>query len=152
MRCPCEFRWSVLAIRLPQVRTVGSGCLPTPTGQPFRPSRSYLVARAFHTRLLLLGRQENGERIRQWWLDRQTSAVVQGKHVAPRDADIDGSDWSAGRCYPARLLGSNGKLSTPRMKLVFISFGSPAMKSGIWRCSSRNSDRSIDLARWVPRQ
>ena len=86
------------------------------------------------------------------WLDRQTSALVQAKHVAPRDADIDGSDWSAGRCYPARLLGSNGKLSTPRMKLVFISFGSPAMKSGIWRCSSRNSDRSIDLARWVPRQ
>jgi hypothetical protein len=88
----------------------------------------------------------------QRWLDQQTSAIVQGKHVAPRDADIDGSDWSAGRCYPARLLGSNGKLSTPRMKLVFISFGSPAMKSGIWRCSSRNSDRSIDLARWVPRQ
>jgi Bacterial regulatory proteins, luxR family len=49
-------------------------------------------------------------------------------------------------------LGSNGRPTTPRMKLVFISVGSPATKSGIcWR-SSPNSDRSIDLASWLPRQ
>ncbi len=38
------------------------------------------------------------------------------------------------------------------MKLVFISVGSPATKSGICWCSSRNSERSIDLASWLPRQ
>jgi hypothetical protein len=79
-------------------------------------------------------------------------SAVAGEDVvrANEDGRVCGVDDFTGRT--ARLLGSNGKLSTPRMKLVFISFGSPAMKSGIWRYSSRNSDRSIDLARWVPRQ
>ena len=39
-----------------------------------------------------------------------------------------------GDCVSAQrdtTFGSNGRLRTPRMKLVFMSFGSPATKSGI---------------------
>jgi hypothetical protein len=69
-----------------------------------------------------------------------TPKWVCGKNCAETHADgrydIPEGDpaYRPGDCVSAQrdtTFGSNGRLRTPRMKLVFMSFGSPATKSGI---------------------
>jgi hypothetical protein len=62
------------------------------------------------------------------WLGHQHRLEAAGRRSPEHGAKPSSTTVSAQR---DTTFGSNGRLRTPRMKLVFMSFGSPATKSGI---------------------